>query len=136
MRVIIAGTRSISLTIEEIEAIVQESGFTITRLVSGMAKGVDTSGVGWARSKNIQVLPYPANWSLHGEKAGPMRNSEMAKAAEALILIWNGESHGSADMLRKALKRGLRVHEVILQDGTVKQVTKHPVQKTLSEERD
>lgn len=35
----------------------------------------------------------------------------MAEYAEALILVWNGESPGSANMLKEAISRGLVVFE-------------------------
>jgi hypothetical protein len=34
----------------------------------------------------------------------------MAADAEALILIWDGESRGSKDMLNKANAKGLKVY--------------------------
>ena len=34
----------------------------------------------------------------------------MADNADALIAVWDGESRGTADMIKKARDRGLRVY--------------------------
>jgi hypothetical protein len=39
----------------------------------------------------------------------------MANYADALVLIWNGSSKGSADMLRKATEKGLPCYVVTLE---------------------
>ena len=41
----------------------------------------------------------------------PMAGPE---GADALILVWDGQSPGSADMLRRAKQRKLKIHEVIV----------------------
>jgi len=43
-----------------------------------------------------------------------MRNEEMARNSEALILEWDGTSSGSASMLRFAFKYGLQILDVRL----------------------
>ncbi len=53
----------------------------------------------WAVTTDV----FPADWRLHGKAAGPMRNSKMAEAgADLCIAFWDGESHGTLDMIRKA----------------------------------
>jgi hypothetical protein len=66
----------------------------------------------WARQNDIPVKYFPANWEAYGPKAGPLRNQEMANYADALILIWDGQSPGSRDMLKKAKGKGLQIHIV------------------------
>lgn len=112
MRVIIAGTRTIHDAVEVSEAI-RDSGFRITEVVCGGASGVDTLGKQWAERHGIPVKMFPADWGAYGLWAGPKRNAEMAEYAEALILVWDGKSKGSANMLKNALKRGIAIHEVI-----------------------
>jgi hypothetical protein len=45
-----------------------------------------------------------------GRKAGPLRNSEMVKNADALIALWDGASNGTRDVIMKARTAGLKVY--------------------------
>lgn len=114
MKTIIAGSRSIT-DYESIKQAITSSRFEITEVVSGTARGVDTLGERWAAENNVPVKRFPANWSAHGKAAGPMRNQTMADYADALILVWDGRSRGSADMLARAVRGGLKVF--VLEEG-------------------
>lgn len=109
MRTIIAGSRGI-VDPKLVEEAIIASGFTITEVVSGGARGVDSIGERWALDNNIPIKRFPAKWHLHGKRAGPIRNSEMAEYAEALIAVWDGASSGTQDMIIKAKCKGLEVH--------------------------
>lgn len=99
MKVIIAGSRDDTYSVEEIQMAVDKSGFEVTTLISGQATGVDSSAEEWAKSKNIPVLLFPADWKRYGKKAGPIRNAKMAVAADALIALPGGK--GTQDMKNK-----------------------------------
>lgn len=105
-KVIIAGSRTIS-DYELVEKIVLESDFVISEIVSGKAPGVDTLGERYAYEYVIPVKQFPADWVRHGKKAGPIRNEDMANYADAAILIWDGKSPGTKNMLEhmKRLKK-------------------------------
>lgn len=109
MKVIIAGSRSITC-LGIVPRVVKESGFDVTEVVCGMARGVDTLGKLWAEFNHIPVAEFPADWDYHGKKAGFVRNSEMADYADALIAIWDGQSKGTAHMIDRALEKGLKIH--------------------------
>lgn len=113
VRVIIAGSRDIRDANAVYEAI-KASGFSITTILSGCATGVDTIGECYAKHYAIPVEKHPADWATNGRAAGPIRNDYMARHADALILVWDGKSRGSASMLRLAKERGLQIHEVIV----------------------
>lgn len=81
----------------------------ISEVVSGCAQGADAMGERFARRYNIPIKEFPANWSKHGNAAGPIRNAEMAKYAEALIAFWDGKSKGTTNMIETATKLGLKV---------------------------
>lgn len=86
------------------------SGFEVSEVVSGGARGVDAAGEVWAKGYRIPVRRFPANWKTHGGAAGPIRNGEMAAYADAVIAIWDGQSRGTADMVRQAEQAGLKVY--------------------------
>lgn len=122
MRTIIAGGRDIGYSkdinkmIREIFAIfefINECPWRseITHILSGKCKkGVDVVGELWATANGIPILPFEANWPLFGLSAGPIRNEEMAKVADGLILYWNGKSKGSRSMLELAEQYNLELH--------------------------
>lgn len=109
MKTIIAGSREVTDPAIVTEA-VKASGFTISEVVSGRARGVDRLGEEWARSNNIQISPFEPKWSIHGKAAGPIRNREMAEYADALIAIWDGSSRGTRNMIETAKELGLKVY--------------------------
>lgn len=91
-----------------------------------MAKGIDLAGKEWANEDWKQDYPtcddqgpifvkeFPADWDKFGKGAGPIRNKQMADYADALLLIWDGESRGSANMKSQMEKLGKPIYEVIL----------------------
>lgn len=98
LKVIVAGSRSIdSYTI--VKKAIEDSNFDVAEIVSGTANGVDTLGFIYSTLKKISVKEFPADWDKHGKSAGYIRNKTMAQYADALILIWDGDSDGSRNML-------------------------------------
>jgi hypothetical protein len=113
MKTIIAGSRSIT-DYELVKLAVDESGYSITEVVSGGARGVDLLGELYAKERGIairQFLPKFDPENLRTKWLAPLaRNTEMAEYAEALILVWDGESRGSWDMFKKASAKGLKIY--------------------------
>lgn len=109
MKTIIAGSRDIT-DYELVKNAIKYSGFDITEVVCGNARGVDTLGKNWANSKGIPVKFFNANWNTFGKSAGFRRNAEMAKYADALIAIWNGVSKGTFSMINLAHDRNLEIY--------------------------
>jgi hypothetical protein len=120
MKTIIAGSRGFS-DFDIISRVIKSSKFEITEVVCGCADGVDKIGYRWAREHNIPVRYFPAwpnqhQWALeHADKfevvedfvgternAGHIRNAKMAKYADALVAVWDGESRGTEGMIKVA----------------------------------
>lgn len=114
MKVIIAGSRGITQLSTVLRAVAQSSfGEHITEVVSGTAPGVDRLGEEFARThetRRIEVKRFPADWDRLGKSAGFRRNEEMARYADALIAIWDGQSRGTAHMIEYMRKLGKPVH--------------------------
>ncbi len=108
MRTIIAGCRYICYA-PIIQIAIDHSGFNITEVVCGKAKGIDTLGECWAEDHDIPVRSFPANWNKFGKKAGFLRNIEMAKYADSLIAIWDRISPGTKHMIKIAHEYNLNV---------------------------
>lgn len=115
--VIIAGSRTVSPSIEEIDSAIAKhdpqgllwvpSDWSV--IVCGMAKGADLAGKWWAESKGIEVCRMPvtdafvARWGKY--LAPKMRNRAMAEIADAAILFWDAHSGGTADMCIRMVAR-------------------------------
>lgn len=100
MRVVIAGSRSIKYYDQVLCAIIN-SGYDITEVVSGAAPGIDRLGERYADENGIPCARFPANWDLYGKKAGPTRNAQMAAYCDAAIVVWDGKSKGSYNMIQQ-----------------------------------
>lgn len=104
MKVIIAGSREI-INLELVLYAIEDSGFDITEVVSGKARGVDTIGEAYANMMGIPIKVFPAEWNKYGKKrAGPIRNREMALYADAAIIVWDGKSTGTFNMIENMKK--------------------------------
>jgi hypothetical protein len=109
VKVIIAGSRNIDdykLVVDTIRA----SGYTITEVVSGCAVGPDRLGERWALANNIPVKEMPADFGKYGKSAGPRRNKEMAEYTDAAIIIWDGESRGTRNMIENMIRKKKPYH--------------------------
>lgn len=102
LKVVIAGSRDTSPTLDELDKLFSLTEFPIKlieEVVSGTAKGVDQAGELWALERGIPLKQFPADWQKHGKAAGPIRNREMAEYADAAIVIVNNQSKGSLNMV-------------------------------------
>ena len=73
--------------------------YDITFVISGKAKGSDLFGELWAKSNDISILEYPANWDRYGKRAGILRNEDMGNDADRAIIFWDRKSKGTAHMI-------------------------------------
>ena len=68
---------------------------TITRIISGGARGADTLAEKWAKANNIATTIYRAEWDKYGKRAGMIRNRLIISNSEHCIAFWDGASHGT-----------------------------------------
>lgn len=110
MKVIIAGGRDFSpLPVHAIWLKERLLSLKCTKVISGKCKGADSFGEIAAIFMGIPIKPFPANWRMYGKSAGPIRNSEMAEYADAVILFPGGA--GTANMKREAVAQSLIIIE-------------------------
>ena len=110
-KVIIAGSRNITDYSIVLDAAHKSNTIKkATQIVSGTAQGVDTLGEQVAKRHNIPIKRFPADWDKYGKSAGYRRNEEMADYADALLVIWDGESKGTKHMIDLAKAKGLKIY--------------------------
>ena len=70
-------------------------------IISGHAAGADSMGELYARLYGLATEVFPAEWQRHGRTtAGFKRNAIMAGQADMLVAFWDGQSKGTAHMIR------------------------------------
>ena len=83
-------------------------------IISGGAKGADAFGEVIGKRMGIPIKIFQADWSK-GAKAGPLRNKEMAKYCDAVILFKGGK--GTDSMRNEAMKEG---KQILFDEGDMK----------------
>lgn len=115
-RVLVCGGRDFGHTPEEQllfqEAMALYAGAKPEVIIHGCAQGADTLADHWAEKRTIPVLRFRAEWDIWGKAAGPMRNSKMLVNGKPTLAIAFPGGNGTADMVEKARKAGVRVVEV------------------------
>ena len=120
MKLIIAGSRDLLKAKEISPSLIEVLIYTQfeifpDEIVSGHGGVVDKSGEKFSRFIiNKEPTLFPAEWDKYGNSAGPIRNKQMADYADALLLIWDGESKGSTNMKKLMIDLKKPVYEVIL----------------------
>lgn len=121
MKVLVCGTRSCPPRLERALIARLDRWLAVTRdewvphLVHGGCTGVDAYAAAWVKGKLGDVIEHavPADWS-RGLRAGPERNQRMLDEHQdiKLVLAFHTEmglGKGTADMVRRALAKGLPV---------------------------
>lgn len=114
VKLCIAGSRDLPFTPtlddihDAIDLMLSEYDIIPVEIVSGCARGVDKVGIAWANAVGLPVKPFavtPADWKRYGKFAGPRRNAEMARYADALLAFHDGKSPGTRDMISQMRDR-------------------------------
>lgn len=131
MKVAIIGDREIT-DAKILEDAIKASGFEITEVVTGDARGADTLAVNWAKKNNIsfktckadwnditaedaiikeRVNPYNKKMEKYNANAGFARNTDIINYAEAVIALQtNGDTNGTQDSIKKAKARNIPIY--------------------------
>ncbi len=115
MNIIVAGSREFSdydFLRDKLDFLLSGVTEPIT-IISGCAHGADMLGERYAEERGIHVIRMPANWHVHGKRAGYMRNVEMANAGTHCVIFRVNQSRGSTLMeeIAKERRLSLRVYD-------------------------
>lgn len=112
MKIIIAGTRDFNdykYLEDMVLYLIKDLHKDKIEIVSGKARGADKLGEVFANKFNFKLADYPADWEKFGKAAGYIRNEEMAKYADACVVLWDGASPGTKHMIDLAKKHHLQL---------------------------
>ena len=64
-------------------------------IIEGAAKGVDFYAGEWAKKHNFELVLFPPDYEKYVKSACSVRNEEMVKLADFVLILWNGSSYGT-----------------------------------------
>lgn len=96
MKVAIVGSRSITAEIPEY--CIPDG---VTEIISGAAKGIDTSARNFAREHHIFLTDILPEYDLYGRRAPLIRNDLIISLADKVLIFWDGESRGTGYIIKK-----------------------------------
>lgn len=76
---------------------------------SPMLQGADRWAFEWGVLHAVPMYVLAADWDAHGNRAGPIRNSSLAKYVQPKTVVVAPGGTGTDDMKRKCLKLGARL---------------------------
>lgn len=78
-------------------------------IVTGGARGVDAEAQRAAETMGAGVIVHAPDYESHGKRAPFERNTQIVAEADKVVAFWDGESRGTLDTIRKAVKAGKTV---------------------------
>ena len=80
-----------------------------TEIVSGGAKGIDTSAREYALANSIKLTEFLPEYSKYKKGAPLRRNLQIIEYADIVIAFWNGKSKGTKFVIDNCNKMGKKV---------------------------
>ncbi len=80
-----------------------------TEIVSGGARGVDTSARIYARQHGIKLTEFLPDYTTHGRQAPLIRNIDIIEYSDMVLAFWDGVSNGTAFVINNCRKRNVPV---------------------------
>lgn len=106
MRVAIVGSRDYPGVPHEVVHYVYHRLTEDDVVVSGGARGVDTSAANAARARGLKVVVHEARWGEFGRGAGYRRNRTIVEDCDRLVAFWDGSSRGTKHSIDLAHQAG------------------------------
>lgn len=109
MKVAVIGSRGLSVT--DLGRYLPEN---TTEIVSGGAKGVDTSAREYALSHGIKLTEFLPEYTRFGRSAPLKRNITIIEYSDIVLAFWDGKSRGTKFVIDNCRKLGVEVRVYII----------------------
>lgn len=86
---------------------------TVTEIVSGGAKGVDTVARNFALENSIKLTEFLPDYKSYGRAAPLKRNLEIIDYADEILAFWDGKSRGTKFVISNAKKKNKKVTVIL-----------------------
>lgn len=104
MKVAVVGSRNIY--VRDLEKYLPEN---VTEIISGGAKGVDTSAKEYAILNSIKLTEFLPEYSKYGRSAPLKRNITIIENADLVLAFWDGSSRGTKYVIDQCRKRNIPI---------------------------
>lgn len=105
MRVAVIGSRG--LRVDNLEKYLPKD---TTEIVSGGARGVDTSAREYALRHGLKLTEYLPEYDRYGRGAPLRRNITIIENADLVLAFWDGRSRGTRYVIDNCKKRNIPVN--------------------------
>lgn len=109
MKVAVIGSRGLSVT--DLGRYLPKN---TTEIVSGGAKGVDTSAREYALSHGIKLTEFLPEYTRFGRSAPLKRNITIIEYSDIVLAFWDGKSRGTKFVIDNCRKLGVEVRVYIM----------------------
>ncbi len=109
MKVAVIGSRGLSVT--DLGRYLPKN---TTEIVSGGAKGVDTSAREYALSHGIKLTEFLPEYTRFGRSAPLKRNITIIEYSDIVLAFWDGKSRGTKFVIDNCRKLGVEVRVYII----------------------
>lgn len=114
MKVAVVGSRN--LQIKELGLYLPKN---TTEIVSGGAKGVDSSAQKYARAHNIKLTEFLPAYQKYGRAAPLRRNLQIIEYADMVLAFWDGSSRGTKFVIDQCQRRSIPIKVIMWEPNTV-----------------
>lgn len=104
MKVAVIGSRE--LRVDNLGKYLPEE---VTEIVSGGARGIDTSAREYALKNNIKLKEFLPEYEKYGRSAPLKRNIQIIDYADMVLAFWDGKSRGTKFVIDNCKRIGKRV---------------------------
>lgn len=101
MKIAVIGSRTLS--INNLGDFIPEE---CTEIVSGGARGIDSSAAAFARERGLILTEFLPDYDTHGRAAPLVRNRQIVEYADEIYAFWDEESRGTKYTIVYAKKLG------------------------------
>lgn len=109
MKVAVIGSRGLSVS--DLGKYLPEN---TSEIVSGGARGVDTSAKEFALSHGIKLTEFLPEYSRYGRAAPLKRNISIIEYSDIVLAFWDGKSRGTKFVIDNCRKLGVEVRIYIM----------------------
>lgn len=104
LKIAVVGSRRLQLTAGELGRYLPPR---TTEIVTGGAKGIDTSAMLYAEKRGLKLTVFAPDYSRYGRRAPLIRNEEIVNYADMVFAFWDGVSTGTRHVMGLCKKHGV-----------------------------